>query len=218
MNSVPAPNEFVAGDQKGYVDYMRNTTKLALALCAAITLSACASNGPDRRDRPDRGDRGGQRGGEGAQRTAYEGYAAKPIAILLSSMDADGDHRIEITEFEAGVEKEWTAFTADGQTGALSYAKWAKQVLGAADALPSYITFDRNLDGTISELEFTDYLSKQFVSLDANSDDVLETSELVFRIEQQRVRGGDQAGQGRGQRGGGGGGRGEGGGGNRPPR
>lgn len=207
----------VAGFEKGYVEYMQNTTKLALALCAAITLSACASSGPDRRDRPDRGDRGGQRGAEGAQRTAYEGYAAKPIGLLLTSMDANADHKVQIAEFEAGVKKEWTSFTSDGQTGALSYAKWAKRVLGAADALPSFITFDRNLDGAISELEFTDYLSKQFVSLDANSDDVLEASELVFRIEQQRGRGGEQAGQGRGQRGGGGGGRGEGGG-SRPPR
>ena len=213
---MPAPIGSDAGFQKGYDEYMKNTTKLALALCAAITLTACASSGPDRRDRPDRGDRSAQRGGDGPQRTAYEGYAAKPIAILLSSMDADGDHRIEIAEFEAGVAKEWSAFSTGGQTGALSYAKWAKQVLGAADALPSYITFDRNLDGAISELEFTDYLSKQFVALDANSDDVLETSELVFRIEQQRRRGGEQADQARGQRGGGGG-RGEGSG-RRPPR
>lgn len=191
---------------------MQRVKIYAATLCAAIGLVACASGGDRRDGPPSRGERG-----DGPQRTGYAGFAFKPVSFLIASMDVDADHRVEISEFEAGVQSEWASLLSAGSPGALNYAKWSKRVLGAADALPSFITFDRNLDGQISELEFTDYLSKQFVSLDANSDDVLEASELVFRIEQQSGRGGDQAGQGRGQRGGGGnGGRGEGGG--RPPR
>ena len=166
-----------------------------LALCVSLGLGACASRGPDRPP---------PRGAEGPQRSGFEGFAVKPVALIIASMDADGDRRVQMDEFENGVQLEWQALSVGAKPGALVFANWSKDALGAPDALPSFITFDRNLDGVISEEEFSGYLFRLFAEMDRNSDKAIDRSELVFRIERQQ---GPGMGEGGGRPPGGGGGR-----------
>jgi len=168
-------------------------------LASSLLISACASK-PDRRPPP------------GSNAKSYQGMAAKPIGLLFTSMDQNGDSIVQAAEATAGITGEWTKLSARGDLGALNYAEWAAVSLGSEDALPSFISFDRDLNGRLSQTEFEDRLRTEFSDLDKNADSALQRSELIFTIAPPRqAQGGEQR-----QRGGRGGGGGEGRG--RPPR
>lgn len=151
-----------------------NTSKLLSALVlSSILLSACAS-GPERRPQ-----RGGDRGGS---QSGFEGFAAKPIALLFAGMDANQDLVVSGDELLAGIEREWSRLLTKRAVGALEYGEWSLDALGSAEALPSFISFDRDLDGRMSELEFGDRLRAEFRDLDKNQDGFLDRSELLFRV------------------------------------
>lgn len=160
-------------------------------LLASLLLSACAS-GPDRR--PQRGE--GRSGGE----PSFEGYAAKPIALLFAGMDTNGDLQTSGAELIDGIAIEWTRIASKPAIGALEFGTWAEIALGSREALPSFISFDRDLNGRLSELEFDDRMRAEFAQLDKNTDGVLERSELAFRIARQNRD--QQGGQQQQQRGG----------------
>lgn len=175
-----------------------------IALCA-LTLAGCASQ-------PERGDR---RGGPQSDRGgSYQGgIIARPLAILLTSMDANGDYLVSGDELSDGLDKEWMNLTGgvSGPVSALDLGDWAKEVLGSAEAMPSSISFDRDLNGQITELEFLDRLRAEFRTLDKDDDGHVSRAEMVSRLPAPNIQGQQQGG--RQGRGGGGGGRGEG-----PPR
>lgn len=169
---------------------MINIKHISAVALAGLLIGACAS-GPDKRP-----PRGGERGGGEA---SYEGYAAKPIALLFASMDQRQDSEIDGADLRAGIAREWRHLSSAPRVGALEYGAWADVALGSAEALPSFISFDRDLNGELSELEFDDRLRAEFAELDKNSDGVLDRSELIFRIARPS-RGDDRSGgaQGRG--------------------
>lgn len=163
---------------------------LGTLLLAGIIISGC-TNGPDKRP-----PRGGDRGGGG--QASYEGYAAKPVALLFASMDHDQDGVLDGADLRVGIAREWTRLSTSSAIGALEYGAWAEMALGSPDALPSFISFDRDLNGRLSELEFDDRLRAEFSEFDKNSDGLLDRSELIFRVTRPSRGEQGRGGQGRG--------------------
>jgi len=152
-------------------------TAIMLALCA-LALSACASHhhrGPQRGYGPPGGF---ERPGGGA----FSGdVMAPPVALLFDDYDRDHDRRVTEAELKAGAEASFAEADADksGSIPALEYQAWAEKALGSKDALPGFLLFDTDMNGSISHDEFVKGLASEFTHLDANKDLVLERSELV---------------------------------------
>lgn len=160
---------------------------LTLFLCAS-----CASDARDRRGPPQ------ERGGAGG--TNYTGMAAKPISVLFASMDMDSDAVVDAAELALGTDVEWLRLSNGSSVRALGFEAWSIDVLGSSDTLPSFVAFDRDLDGAITSDEFSVRLRTEFSALDSNKNGRLERSELVFRISRP-VRDDGASDQGQRQRG-----------------
>lgn len=169
---------------------MKNTKLISLVALSALALTACAGG-------PQKGPRGG--GERGGGDTGFEGYAAKPVALLFAGMDQNDDLTVSGDELISGIDREWERLATAPAIGALEYGRWATSTLGSADALPSFISFDRDLNGRISELEFDDRLRAEFSDLDKDQNGVLDRAELIFRVTRpSRGQQGGQQSQGRG--------------------
>lgn len=174
---------------------------LAIMAVASLTLSACATKS-DRRGPPADGER---RGGQARQ----SGTFMQPIAVLLADMDTNKDKMTTLEELHAGAEIEWSKFNRN--PSAAYFAQWSMTNLGSTDAMPSFMSFDRDFNGVITEAEFNKRLEGEFKALDKNADGKVERSELIVAFaapQGERSRNTEQQGRG--------GGRGQGGG--RPPR
>ncbi len=174
-----------------------------------LLLSACA-NTPDRRG-PDTRDRSANSSGERPNngRARNSGTFARPLALLFADMDANGDKRLSLAELEAGAEKEWESF--DRAPSAIFFANWSRNALGSTDASPTFMMFDKDLNGVVSKAEFMTLLAERFTRYDTDKNELVDRSELIVAFEAQRGQrsgGNDQGGGRGGQRGGGG----------RPPR
>lgn len=185
-------------------NYKTGRSGLALVLIGCLGLTACASQ-PERRGPPS--DRDGQ---DRPVRTS--GTFVHPVAILFSAMDVDRDKNVSRGEMEAGAKMEWAQFGTN--PGAVRLSEWSLDTLGSTDAQPTFMSFDQDFNGVVSETEFIDRLENEFARLDKNRDNILERSEMVIAFQapqgQSRQRGNGQQQGGRGE----GGQRGEG----RPPR
>ncbi len=126
-------------------------------------------------------------------------------------MDANGDMIISAEELDIGTNKQWSSF--DRNPSAAYFTDWSEKSLGSTDAFPTFLSFDGDLNGVVTELEFSDRLRQEFATMDKNKDGQVTRSEMLvtFEAPRGRQRGGEQSGRGRG------GGEGERGGG-RPPR
>lgn len=168
----------------------------AMLLASVLALSACASK-PDRRGPPP--DREGRQGG-GAQSS---GTFMQPVAALFSSMDINRDKRISMDELQAGSQAEWAGFAQ--RPSATYFAQWSIENLGSTDAMPTFMSFDRDFNGVISEAEFSSQLEREFRRLDKNADNMLDRSEMIIAFaarQGEKSRGGGKQGGGRGQGGG----------------
>lgn len=156
------------------------TNALILGALGAVVLAGCASKGSERP--PER------RGAEAGSQQRYDGLVAKPISLLFATMDEDGDYAVTTEELASGLASDWAKLAADGAPRQISYAKWSKAALGARYALPGFLTLDRNGDGRLSEIEFTQYFQRQFTTLDRNNDARLDREELLFMMQSQPRR------------------------------
>jgi len=149
---------------------------LLLALIGAVTLSACASNQPERRERP-------------SERAAGQDRPPRTSGTFMQP---------------AGAKAEWGKF--DTNPSAIQFSQWSLETLGSTDAAPTFMSFDKDFNGVVYEAEFMSGLERAFTRLDKNGDDVIERSEMIvaFRAQegQRRQRGGQGGGE-RGERGGG---------------
>lgn len=183
----------------------RNISKAALAASILFTAS-CASKKP-----PERG-----RGGPQQGNLSMMGHVAQPLSLIFVSMDSNKDGQTSIDELQRFVDEEWVKF--DLATGrelrSFAYQNWATQKLGHAEAMPSFIGFDTDLSGSISQLEFEACLRRNFDLLDKDKNGLVSRTELLVKMPSMKNPS-EQRGQGRS---GGGGRGGEGGGGNRPQR
>jgi len=108
--------------------------------------------------------------------------AAKPIGLLFVSMDSNEDTFLDVGELERGIEREWLRLTPSSNATALDFENWSLAALGAKDTLPSFIAFDRDLDGSISQEDFSKRVRIEFDLADADNNGVLTRSELLFRV------------------------------------
>lgn len=181
---------------------LRLTT--AILLVSAISLSACATK-PDRRGPPS--DREGRQGP-----TKSSGTFMQPTAALFTSMDSNGDKKVSTIELQTGTQAEWSRFGS--RPSATYFAQWSIANLGSTDAMPTFMSFDRDFNGVVSEEEFSAQLEREFQRLDKNQDSMLERSEMTVAFEAPRGQASRQNGGGKGGKGGGQGGQG----GGRPSR
>lgn len=187
---------------------------LFLLSAAGLILSACASQ-PERRG-PDRGGSGERQQARGS------GTFMQPIAALFVSMDSNHDKIVSRTELDVGLADEWSSF--DRNPSATYFAEWSNKTLGSTDAMPNFLSFDKDFSGVISKDEFTDQFTLHFNRMDKNKDGNVDRSEMLIAFQARfgERRGGDAEGRRNGRGGGAQGGRGGRGGGEgrrgRPPR
>ena len=195
---------------------MTNTYFSPLAAVAVLLVStACASQPDDRRPSPQ------ERGNRGAN---FAGIAAKPISLLFTSMDADANTVLDKSELALGIDREWARLSNGNEVDLRRFTGWSETALGYDASVTGFLAYDNNLNGTMTEAEFSKRVTDEFTTLDTDGNGTLERTELVYRIIPRNQNAGQgqrgQRGQrGQGQRGGrGGGGRGGRGGGGRGQR
>ena len=185
--------------------YLQHSARLSFLTLAAfsLTLSACASK-PERRGPPT-----DQQRGERPARAS--GTFLQPIAVVFAGMDANGDKVISRAEMQSGVTTEWSRFRQ--KPSAAYFSEWSLKSLGSIEAMPTFLSVDKDFNGVITDSEFTQQFERAFDRMDKDNDGRLERSEMIIAFnapEGQRAGrgGGDGERGGRGGRGGGGGGRG----------
>lgn len=154
-----------------------NLAALTLVM-SGMTLSACATKSDRRGPPPDR------QGGERSQKTS--GTFLQPVGGLFLAMDADGDKVVSKAEAQFGIQKEYDTF--DTRPSATFFANWSIASLGSTDAMPTFMSFDRDFNGIVSEREFSSQLERDFDRLDKNQDGNLERSEMLIAFEAPRGR------------------------------
>ncbi|WP_300379223.1 hypothetical protein [Henriciella sp.] len=179
------------------------SSRLLIFFAAALALGACTSSGPGRRGGPPGGPgdgvSGGQRGGMDDRRggaSNLSGPLARPVALLFASMDADQDMLVDRSELAMASDRIWDNLSGgDSAIKPLDLSSWLVAALGSADAQPSSVAFDTNLNGQISRAEFEARLRAEFEKHDSSGDGQLERSELVFDVPRAGMgrRGGSRA-------------------------
>jgi len=167
----------------------------AASLLAALVVSACTTK-PDRKGPPPDGARSGQQ-------PRSSGTFLHPVAALFVSMDLNNDKTTSRTELSEGIALEWASF--DRNPSQIYYMDWATDTLGNADAMPNFISFDRNLDGVITQAEFSERIEQRFDALDKDKDGNLLRSEMIVAIAPRQSQSGQSGRQESGSRGGRGG-------------
>ena len=152
------------------------TSSIVLLMC-----TACASQ-PERRGPPP-----GERSGAGAN---YSGMAAKPVALFFATLDSNRDTRVDDAELARGLSHEWNRMTGAEQVSALEFGAWSQTVFGAKETLPSFISFDPDLDGRFTQADFVTRMQFEFDRLDTDHSGSLDRSELLFRIARPAQRSG----------------------------
>lgn len=150
-----------------------NYRTLALTVCGAAALTACAG--------------GGGRG---------PGLGGEPIRALMSgdalmfvSFDTDGDLSITQQEIEAGITREFTRADTggDGALTPIEFQSWANAVLGGSQMGPYRLDFDRNVDNTISRAEFETEIRARVTDYDEDRSGTLSRSEFIRLVNQART-------------------------------
>jgi len=106
---------------------------------------------------------------------------AEPLGLAIASFDSNGDGLTSRAEFEAALERTFTAADRDGNgsLGYIEYSGWALTWLGSATALPGPFAIDTDGDNQISRAEFMAAFASQFDRLDANGDGSISHAELL---------------------------------------
>lgn len=145
-------------------------------------LAACAS-GPKR---------GGSQGGS----SQISAVSTHPVGLYFVGHDENDDGVTSRAELDAGIKKDWAKF--DRNPSATQFQSWTTKVFGSSSAMPTFLSFDSNMNGVITESEFETRLVGEFNRLDKNGDGKIERSELIFNVRQrsteersQRERGGE---------------------------
>ncbi|ACT57809.1 EF-hand domain-containing protein [Hirschia baltica] len=159
--------------------------KLTLA-SSLLFAASCASNKPP--------ERGGGRGGPQQGNLSMMGYVAQPISLLFVSMDKDQDGMTSIVEMNDFTTTQWAniGLEAGRELRSFGYQTWAITHLGSAEAMPSFIGFDTDLSGSISQLEFETCLRRNFDLLDKDKNGLLSRAELIVRMPSMQDRGNGQ--------------------------
>ncbi len=144
-----------------------------LALAAASTLAACATDG--RSDDEDRRQESGQ--------------VLKPGGLLFVTFDGNDDYQITQEEVSAGIARAFAEADAngDGAIAMLELSNWSDRVLGGPGARPGRVDFDSNADMRISREEFFNTLN-EFAASYAGADGVIGFNELAEEAQSSYLR------------------------------
>lgn len=185
----------------------RTSMRLAAAVMGCL-VSACASGPPGP---PGGGPPGGPGGMPGSQ--LQEAKITRPVALLLTGLDANRDLIVSTDELLKGIDEEFARADVDrsGVITGFEMADWCKAVMGDPAALPDLREMDTDMNYTVTPHEFAMALKHQFERMDKNGDGLLTRAEMLMDAPHFRM-GGDGGAPSGGQRPkGGGGGRGPGG-------
>lgn len=170
----------------------RHHRVLAPVLCLGLTimLSACASRGPGHGPPPE-GGLGPRGGGE-----MLTGKVAKPIGLLFTSMDVNDDYLITRAELIQGSLTEWQKLDPDqnGEVMPIGLNTWSEKALGGTDVLPNRLSFDTDLNGGVTQLEFLSRIELEFEQLDKDGNDILTRTELLYALPSMKQREGQPSG------------------------
>eukprot|EP00919_Chromeraceae_sp_WS-2016_P079491 GHVR01188099.1.p1 GENE.GHVR01188099.1~~GHVR01188099.1.p1 ORF type:complete len:192 (+),score=10.86 GHVR01188099.1:91-666(+) len=181
----------------------RAVSVLPLLLALSFSLSACATK-PDRRGPPPDRQGDAERGDRGPAKSS--GTFLYPVAGLFIEMDVNKDHVTTLREVQAGATAQWGQFGRN--PSAIDFAQWSLVNLGSTDAMPTFMSFDGDFNGVITQAEFSSELEREFERLDKNKDGRLERSEMIVAFAARQGEPSSKGGGGgRKERGQGGGGR-----------
>ncbi|MEQ1784341.1 MAG: hypothetical protein ABMA14_23555 [Hyphomonadaceae bacterium] len=146
-----------------------------ISLLAIGCATACASGPPGP---PGGGPPGGERPGSMLQ----EAKIARPIAILFTGMDANRDLIFSKEELEAAIPLEFTRADVDssGVLTGFEMTDWCRLMMGDKEAQPDMRAADTDLNYTITPLEFTIALRREFAHMDKDQDGRITRAELLM--------------------------------------
>jgi hypothetical protein len=150
---------------------------------------------------------------------------ARPVAILFTGFDVNGDLLLSKQELEAAIPMEFVRADADasGVLTGFELVDWSTVMLGFKEAQPDLRAMDADMTYTVTATEFAIALRREFDLLDRDKNGVLMRAEMLMdapRSPQMMAPAGGQPRRPPGGRGPGGGGPGQGGppgGGGSPP-
>lgn len=153
-------------------------------LAASCLVAGCAPGAPERPPR----------GGPPAGGMLQESKVARPVALLLTGMDANNDFSVTLDELDAAIDAEFARADLDGSgvvTG-FEMMDWGKTVLGDGEALPDLRAMDTDINYAVTLREFAVGLRHEFLRLDKDGDKRLTRAELLVETP-TRVHGGGVA-------------------------
>jgi Ca2+-binding EF-hand superfamily protein len=105
----------------------------------------------------------------------------EPVAMMIATLDADGDGETTRSEMIEGVRHSFEAIDTQhrGSLGYIQFADWAEKWLGDRNALPSPFDVDRDGDNRITLDELQAHFAKLFSRFDANRDGAISRSETL---------------------------------------
>ncbi|WP_322965684.1 EF-hand domain-containing protein [Sphingomonas fuzhouensis] len=105
----------------------------------------------------------------------------EPVAMMIATLDADGDGKTTRAEMEAGVKRSYDAIdtTHQGSIGYLQFADWAERWLGDRNALPSPFDVDKDSDNRITLAELQAHFSRLFSRFDRDHDGAISRAEAL---------------------------------------
>ncbi|MET4895707.1 EF-hand domain-containing protein [Sphingomonadaceae bacterium jetA1] len=105
----------------------------------------------------------------------------EPVAMMIATLDADGDGKTSRAEMETGLKRSFDAIdtTHQGSIGYLQFADWAERWLGDRNALPSPFDVDRNNDNRITLAELQAHFSRLFSRFDRDHDGAISRPEAL---------------------------------------
>ncbi len=105
----------------------------------------------------------------------------EPVAMMIATLDSDGDGKTSRAEMEAGVKRSYDAIDTahQGSIGYLQFADWAERWLGDRNALPSPFDVDRDSDNRITLAELQAHFSRLFSRFDRDRDGAISRAEAL---------------------------------------
>ncbi len=105
----------------------------------------------------------------------------EPVAMMIATLDADGDGETTRSEMIEGVRRSFEAIDTakKGSLGYFQFADWAEKWLGDRNALPSPFDVDGDGDNRITPAELQAHFAKLFSRFDRNRDGSVTRAETL---------------------------------------